>query len=105
MKEGFLLSLSLTVFLSVQWFIRFRGYQFHNRADIRNPFCYSQNLFNNEACNELGAFTTTGNPFRMESSINVQYAVNKYAELGEAKQTKQKVPDFGIPPSVYQYLL
>ncbi len=32
---------------------------------------------------------------------NVQYAVNKYAEFGQSKQTKQKVPDFGIPPSVY----
>ena len=37
----------------------------------------------------------------MESSINVQYAVTKYAEIGQSKQTKQKVPDFGIPPSVY----
>ena len=35
----------------------------------------------------------------MESSINVQYAVNKYVEIGQSKQTKQKVPDFGIPPS------
>ncbi len=38
----------------------------------------------------------------MESSINVKYAVNKYPELGQSKQTKQKVPDFGIPPSVKQ---
>ncbi len=35
----------------------------------------------------------------LESSINVQDAVNKYVEIGQSKQTKQKVPDFGIPPS------
>ncbi len=101
MKEGFLLSLYLTDFLSVQWFIRFCGCHVHNRADIRNSFCYSRNLFNNEACNKFGALTTTGIPFRMESSINGKYAVNKSPELGQSKQSKQKVPDFVIPPSVY----
>ncbi len=39
----------------------------------------------------------------MESRINVQYTVNKYAELGQSKQTKQKVPDFGIPPIFCMY--
>ncbi len=38
MKEGYLY---LTVFLPVQWFIRFPGWQVHNRAGIRNPFSYT----------------------------------------------------------------
>ncbi len=28
----------------------------------------------------------------------------QYTKLGQSKQTKQKVPDFGIPPSVNDYL-
>ena len=27
----------------------------------------------------------------------LKYAVNKYPELGQSKQSKQKVPDFGYP--------
>ncbi len=38
-----------------------------------------------------------------EICSNVQYAVNKYAEIGQSKHTKQKVPDFGIPPSVCEF--
>ncbi len=40
------------------------------------------------ACFDLSKFRKSAPMFR------------KYAELGQSKQTKQKVPDFAIPPSV-----
>ncbi len=108
MKEGFLLSLYLTVFLLVQWFIRFHGLQVHNRADIRNPFSYisvtPQNLFNNETCNKLVVLTTTGNPLRMEFSINFKYSVNKTSRKSilKLKYKQSRYPELGQSRPVQQ---